>query len=102
MDRAVGYKMSLAEQFKEELAMLKKAPLTFVVGFIVLAVLIGWTEYSFGFKEILTFKNSQIETLKEQLRSTKGTNGNPSSGSSSGGSSSGTATGNCDGVNAGS
>jgi hypothetical protein len=67
--------MSLADQFKGELATLKKAPLTFTIGFVVLAVLIGWTEYSLLFKELFAYKNSQIQTLREQLLSTKGAKG---------------------------
>jgi hypothetical protein len=39
----------------------------FIVGFVVLAFLIGWAEYSFGFKELLTYKDSQIQTLRDQL-----------------------------------
>jgi len=66
--------MGLLEQFKEELAMLKKAPLTFAVGFIVLGCLIAWAEYSFIFKEdlsrkddVIKTKDSLITTLRDQL-----------------------------------
>lgn len=68
--------MALSEQFKEELAMLKKAPLTFAVGFVVLGCLIGWTEYSLIFKEdlsrkddVIKTKDSLITTLRDQLSS---------------------------------
>jgi hypothetical protein len=37
--------MGLPEQFSEELAVIKKTPLTFAVEFVVLACLIGATEY---------------------------------------------------------
>jgi len=72
--------------------MLKKARLTFAIGFIVLAFIIGWAEYSF-FKEVLAYKNSQIETLKEQLRSTKGEEHSPKPGESPTGSGGATTSG---------
>jgi hypothetical protein len=66
--------MSLTDQFKKELAVIKTAKLTFLVGFVVLTILIGWGEYSFGFKEwlaskdgIIKDKNETIEGLKQKL-----------------------------------
>jgi hypothetical protein len=54
--------------------MLKRAPQTFIVGFVVLGCLIGWTEYSFIFKEdlsrkddVIRTKDSLITTLQDEL-----------------------------------
>ncbi len=65
--------MGLPEQFAEELAVIKKAPYTFIIGFVVLAALIGAGEYGL-FKESLARKDSVIKdkddfitTLKDKL-----------------------------------
>ena len=63
--------MALSEQFKGELAMLRKAPLTFFVGFVVLGALIGWAEYSFVFKEIIFLKDERIKTLEQDTRTSQ-------------------------------
>lgn len=60
--------MGLSEQFGEELGMIKKAPRTFLVGFVALAVLIGWTEYSFGFKELLSHKDDLIRDKDDTIK----------------------------------
>lgn len=62
--------MSLYDLFKDELDTIKKAPRTFTVGFIVLAILIGVGEYSF-FKEMLSSKDDVIGTLKQELETSK-------------------------------
>src|ERR1039457_2492571 len=62
--------MGLTEQFDDELATIKKAPLTFAVGFIVLAGLIGGAEYLF-FKEYIGQRDSAISTLEKQLNATR-------------------------------
>lgn len=53
--------MSLSEHFKEELAAIKAAKLTFFIGFIVLAAVIAYGEYSFVFKELLSGKDGIIK-----------------------------------------
>jgi hypothetical protein len=58
--------MPLVDQFKGELAMIKRAPLMFIVGFCVLATLIGCGEYQF-FKATFESQRDQIETLKSEL-----------------------------------
>ena len=47
--------------------MLKKAPLTFCIGFVALAVMIYFAEYTFIFKEQLALKDNVITTLKEKI-----------------------------------
>jgi len=59
--------MTVLDQFKEELDIIRKARFTFTVGFIVLAIVIGVGEYSFIFKEWLARKDDVIGTLKQQL-----------------------------------
>lgn len=49
--------------------MIKKAPLTFLIGFSVLAILIGWGEYKCVFQEMLTLKDEQINALKSRYES---------------------------------
>lgn len=46
--------------------MIKRAPLTFIIGFVVLACLIGWAEYKFVFQELLVLKDQTIKTLEEK------------------------------------
>lgn len=58
--------MGLSEQFSEELEAIKKTPLTFAVGFVVLACLIGAMEFAV-FKEWLAQKDSLIDTLEKRL-----------------------------------
>src|SRR5438046_1157604 len=71
----------LMDLFKEELDVIKSNKLSFVIGFVVLAVIIGDGEYSFVFKEwlagkdvtisskdaIIKDKNETIENLKQRL-----------------------------------
>ncbi len=66
--------MGLADQFKEDLEAIKKAKLTFLIGFLALAALIAWSEYSFIFKEVIARKDdvirdkdATITTLRGQL-----------------------------------
>lgn len=58
--------MDLIELFKEEVGMLKKAPITFVAATVVLGVLIFFAENS-TYKEILSRKDDLIQTLQKQL-----------------------------------
>jgi hypothetical protein len=57
---------NLVDMFNEELRTIRKNPLTFVVGFLVLAVLIGWGEYTFVFKELLNLKDEKIRSLQDK------------------------------------
>ena len=77
--------MDLTEQFKEELTAIKKAPLTFAIGFLALAGMIFFGEYSLIFKEwisqkesiihdkesIINDKNNQIQDMQRQLTAAK-------------------------------
>lgn len=63
--------MSLAELFSDELSAIKKTPITFGVGFTVLAILIGLGEY-WVFKEVLDYQRSEIETLRTTIKESKG------------------------------
>ena len=47
--------------------MIKKTPLTFIIGFAVISGMVYWAEYSLIFKEQLARKDDVIGTLKEQL-----------------------------------
>ena len=62
--------MDLVEVFKEEVTAIKRAPITFVTGFVVLGALIFGAEYSLIFKEWLARKDSVIQD-KENVISDK-------------------------------
>ena len=51
--------------------MIKKTPLTFIIGFAVISGMVYWAEYSLIFKEQLARKDDVIGTLKEQLHAGK-------------------------------
>ena len=59
--------MDLADQFEAELRVIKGAKLTFLIGFVVLAALIGYGEYSFLFKELLARKDGIIKDKSEVI-----------------------------------
>lgn len=58
--------MSLIEQFKQELSMFRKAPLSFGIAFFVLAFLIGWAEWGL-FKESYAHQANTIKALRDEL-----------------------------------
>ena len=58
--------MPLFEEFKEELALIKSAKLTFLTGFIVLAGLIALGEYQL-FEALLSSKNEIINTRDQTI-----------------------------------
>jgi hypothetical protein len=48
--------------------MIRKAKLTFITGFLVLSVFIGWVEYKYIFKERLSLQEELIDSLKQKLQ----------------------------------
>jgi hypothetical protein len=70
--------MGLTEHFKEEVEVIKKAPLTFIIGFVVIAGGVYVAEYSL-FKDSLARKDDLIQTLQKQLDAKKPTDA-PTSG----------------------
>lgn len=60
--------MGLQEQFTEELAVIKRAPITFFIGFVVLAVCIGVGEYQFFVKESLARKDDAIRAKDDLIK----------------------------------
>src|SRR5579883_513460 len=68
--------MGLQEQFSKEFTVMKEAPSTFFIGFVVLAVIIAIGEYQLFVKEaiaqkddVIRTKNELIETLERKLKS---------------------------------
>jgi hypothetical protein len=61
--------MNTGDLFNNELTAIREAKFTFLIGFVVLAIGIGYAEYSLVFKELLLSKdkNETIETLKQKL-----------------------------------
>jgi hypothetical protein len=61
--------MNIGDLFNNELTGIREAKFTFLIGFVVLAIGIGYAEYSLVFKELLLSKdkNETIETLKQKL-----------------------------------
>jgi hypothetical protein len=67
----------MIDLFKEELASIRSAKLTFLVGFVVLAAVIGYSEYSL-FKEalsrkddVINDKSDLIDTLQRKLEASE-------------------------------